>query len=92
MKSGEIVIIDVRAPWEFDEGYINNAENLDYTDPEFKDNIEKLDKNIKYMVYCKTGRRGAMVWEAMEEAGFSQVYNLIGRGIMVGSRISTNIF
>ncbi|HSO25875.1 MAG TPA: rhodanese-like domain-containing protein, partial [Methanobacteriaceae archaeon] len=29
-------------------------------------------------VYCKTGRRGGMAMKAMEEAGFNEVYNLIG--------------
>jgi rhodanese-related sulfurtransferase len=78
IENEDIIILDVRAPWEFNEGHIKNAENLDFTDPDFKDNIDKLNKNKKYVVYCKTGRRGAMASEAMIEAGFSQVYNLIG--------------
>lgn len=78
IKNGEIIILDVRAPWEFAEGHIKNAENLDFTDPEFSDNLKKLDKNKKYLVYCKTGRRGAMALETMKNIGFNNLYNLIG--------------
>jgi rhodanese-related sulfurtransferase len=78
MESEEVIILDVRTPWEFADGHIKNAENLDFTDPDFSDNLEKLDKNKKYIVYCKTGRRGGLALETMENAGFIRVYNLIG--------------
>lgn len=78
MEDRDVIVLDVRAPWEYSEGHIKTAENLDFTDPEFVDNIEKLDKNKKYIVYCKTGRRGNLAMKAMEEAGFKYVYNLRG--------------
>jgi rhodanese-related sulfurtransferase len=78
IKNEEVIILDVRAPWEFVEGHIKNAKNLDFTDPDFSDHLKKLDKNKKYLVYCKTGRRGAMVLETMQNIGFKDIYNLIG--------------
>ena len=78
MENEDVIILDVRTSWEFTEGHIKNAKNLDFTDPDFNDNLQKMDKNKKYIVYCKTGRRGGMALETMEEAGFSNVYNLIG--------------
>ncbi len=78
IENEEIIILDVRAPWEFAEGHVKNAKNLDFTDPDFSDNLEKLDKDKKYLVYCKTGRRGAMALEVMENIGFKNLYNLIG--------------
>ncbi|MDO8869360.1 MAG: rhodanese-like domain-containing protein [Methanobacteriaceae archaeon] len=78
IQNDEIIILDVRAPWEFAEGHIKNAKNLDFTDPDFSDNLKKLDKNKKYLVYCKTGRRGAMALETMKNIGFNNLYNLIG--------------
>ncbi|MDO9045334.1 MAG: rhodanese-like domain-containing protein [Methanobacteriaceae archaeon] len=78
MKNEDLIILDVRAPWEFAEGHIKNSENLDFTDPDFSDNLKKLDKNKKYLVYCKTGRRGAMALETMKNIGFNNLYNLIG--------------
>src|SRR5512145_2550392 len=78
MEEKEVIVLDVRAPWEYAKGHIKLAENLDLTDPNFAEHIEKLDKNKKYIVYCKTGRRGAMALEIMEKAGFEHIYNLIG--------------
>jgi rhodanese-related sulfurtransferase len=78
IENEEIIILDVRAPWEFAEGHIKNAKNLDFTDPDFSENLRKFDKDKKYLVYCKTGRRGKMALEAMANAGFNNLYNLIG--------------
>lgn len=78
IENEEIIILDVRAPWEFSEGHIKNAKNLDFTDPDFSDNLKKIDKNKKYLVYCKTGRRSGMALEVMANAGFNNLYNLIG--------------
>jgi rhodanese-related sulfurtransferase len=78
IETEEVIILDVRAPWEFEEGHIKNAENLDFTDSDFTDNLEKLDKTKNYLVYCKTGRRGSLAMEAMRKSGFEKIYNLIG--------------
>lgn len=78
IENEEIIILDVRAPWEFSEGHIEKAKNMDITDPDFSENIEKLDKNKKYLVYCKTGRRSGLALDVMIKSGFSEVYNLIG--------------
>lgn len=78
MEKEEIIVLDVRAPWEYSNGHIKSAENLDFTDPDFAENIGNLDKNKKYLVYCKTGQRGGLAMEAMKKAGFKHVYNLRG--------------
>lgn len=78
IETEEVIILDVRAPWEFAEGHIKNAQNLDFTDPDFSDNLEKLDKTKNYLVYCKTGRRGRMALNIMENMGFNGLYNLMG--------------
>lgn len=78
IENEEIIILDVRAPWEFAEGHIKYAKNLDFTDPDFSDNLKKLDKDKKYLVYCKTGRRSGMALEVMVNTGFNKLYNLIG--------------
>jgi rhodanese-related sulfurtransferase len=38
------IILDVRTPWEFAKEHIEGAENLDFTDPDFNEMLEKLDK------------------------------------------------
>jgi rhodanese-related sulfurtransferase len=71
-------ILDVRTPWEFSKEHIESAENLDCTDPDFKEQLLKLDRKQKYIVYCKSGVRGAKVLDLMKKNGFINVYNMKG--------------
>lgn len=52
-----IVILDVRTPDEYNNGHIDQAVNIDFFAEDFKDNIQKLDKEKTYMVYCMGGKR-----------------------------------
>jgi rhodanese-related sulfurtransferase len=72
------IILDVRTTDEFKSGYIAGAINIDYNSPDFKANIGKLDKNKQYLVYCRTGIRGAAAVQIMIDLGFKQVQNLTG--------------
>jgi rhodanese-related sulfurtransferase len=74
-------ILDVRTPEEFALNYIKGALNIDVKALDFKEKIEKLDKNSTYLAYCKGGVRSAMAMNLMKEQGFKQVYNL-GGGLM----------
>jgi rhodanese-related sulfurtransferase len=40
--------------------------------------LEKLDKNKAYYIYCRTGSRSANTCELMKEIGFAKTYNLLG--------------
>jgi len=72
------VIIDVRTPEEYANGHIENAINLDYYSKTFKDELDKLDKNKAYLIYCRSGRRTRTVLDIMKELGFTEVYNMLG--------------
>jgi rhodanese-related sulfurtransferase len=52
--------------------------NIDVKKPDFKENVEKLDRNGTYLVYCRGGVRSARAMKLMKEWGFKQVYNLAG--------------
>ena len=74
----DFIIIDVRTVDEFNSGHLANAINLDYYSPDFKSNISRLDRNKQYLVYCRTGIRGAAATQIMVDLGFKDVYNLSG--------------
>ena len=74
-------IIDVRSAKEFSENWIKGALNIDVKAPDFKEKIEKLDRNGVYLAYCRGGVRSARAMNLMKEWGFKQVYNLAG-GLM----------
>jgi rhodanese-related sulfurtransferase len=74
----DLIIIDVRTPDEFNGGHLANAININYYSPEFKSNIDKLDRNKEYLIYCRTGVRGTGATQIMIDLGFTRVYNLAG--------------
>ena len=74
----DFVIIDVRTPQEFAEGHIEDAINIDFYSETFADELNKLDKNKTYLVYCRSGGRSSGALDIMEELGFREVYNMLG--------------
>lgn len=72
----DIVLIDVRTPGEIAQGKINDALEMDISSPDFQSNLNKLDKNKEYIVYCAVGGRSATAVSAMQQMGFSKVHNL----------------
>ncbi len=77
-KGKEITILDIRPEDEFEKGHIPGAENLDYHGHHFQRDVEKLDKKKNYIIYCKSGARGAYFMDKMRESGFNGVYNILG--------------
>lgn len=73
-----VVILDVRTPSEFAEGYIEGAQNIDFQSGNFENEIAALDKNVTYAVYCRSGNRSGQAAKIMHDAGFHDVYNLDG--------------
>jgi rhodanese-related sulfurtransferase len=73
-----VVILDVRTPGEFAEGYIEGAQNIDFQSGNFENEIAALDKNVTYAIYCRSGNRSGQAAKIMHDAGFHDVYNLDG--------------
>lgn len=72
------VILDVRTAAEFGAGHLAGAVNIDYYGAHFKTNVGQLDKSKQYLVYCRTGIRGAASVQIMLDLGFKQTQNLTG--------------
>lgn len=78
-KSKNAVVLDVRKPEECAEGKIPNAVEIDILNPEFfMSEIEKLDKDKDYFIYCRSGGRSGQACSIMEQMGFNSTYNLLG--------------
>jgi rhodanese-related sulfurtransferase len=72
-------ILDVRTPEEYEEKHIPNSKLINVHDAQnFVSEIEKLEKDKSYYVYCKSGGRSTMACQIMEQMGFSDVANLEG--------------
>ena len=73
------IILDVRTLEEFEISRIPNSKNIDFYNPQnFMLEIEKLDKDNNYYVYCRTGVRSANSCALMNELGFKNIFNLLG--------------
>ena len=72
----ETIVIDVRTPEEFDEGFVEGARNYDIFDGIFQQKISHLDKNKIYKLYCRSGNRSGQAERMMKNMGFSEVENL----------------
>ena len=74
----DIQLVDVRTPEEYKTGFIEHAQNIDYTSPTFDQDLVLLDKSKPIMVYCKSGGRSGKCSKKLKDAGFEKVYDLEG--------------
>ncbi len=78
MEEGGYELVDLRTPVEFETGHLEGAYNIDFTAPEFMAILEKMDKNKKYLLYCRTGNKSEQTLDMMKEKGFKESYNMVG--------------
>lgn len=74
--SADLIIIDVRTAPEYESAHIPGAVNIDVTADSFDSEIENLDKELIYLVYCQSGGRSQTAVNTMEEAGFENIYHM----------------
>lgn len=70
------IILDARTEAEYVISHLKNAQHIDPYHPNLSMLIESKDTPI--VVYCSVGYRSARIAQQLEQAGFSQVYNLEG--------------
>jgi len=78
LKSGNVILLDVRTDREVKAGHIKGAQQINYNSREFEALIKKLDRSQNYIVYCAVGGRSRRAVDLMEKLKFISVYNLKG--------------
>ena len=73
-----LVVLDIRTPEEFNDVRLAGAINVDYYDADFADQLDALDKNDPYVMYCRSGNRSSDAIKTMKELGFVEVYEIDG--------------
>jgi rhodanese-related sulfurtransferase len=73
-----VITLDVRTPSEFAEGHVEGARLIDFQSGNFENEIAALDKNATYAVYCRSGNRSGQAVKVMQDAGFTNVFNMNG--------------
>jgi rhodanese-related sulfurtransferase len=78
LDNTDFVIIDIRTPQEYADGYIEGAINVDFYAADFEQQLDQLDKNEIYLVYCRSANRSGQAMPVFERLGFTTVYNMLG--------------
>ena len=80
------VLLDIRTEEEIEAEHIPGARSLDFYSSTFEDDIEQLDRERTYLIYCRTGNRTGQAYRMMRNMGFEKVYDLDG-GITEWTRL-----
>jgi len=72
------VVLDVRTPEEFGEGHLEGAVLIDFYGNDFKDTLSELDRDLPYVIYCRSGNRSGQTREIMTDLGFTDVVDIDG--------------
>ena len=76
-KDRSLVVLDVRTADEFKEGHIIGALNIDIRREDAFARIDKLNRNVSYIVYCRTNHRSGMAVDHMMKSGFKKIYQMM---------------
>jgi len=76
LNHNEAILLDVRTKEEYQLGTIEGAINIPLD--ELRNNLNKLPKDKKIIVFCGVGLRGYIASRILLQNGFSEVYNLNG--------------
>lgn len=69
-------LIDVRTPGEYEDAHIPGAKLINIMSPDFASEIDNLERDKAYYVYCRSGSRSAAACQYMASRGFKELYNL----------------
>ncbi len=88
LKSSGAELIDVRTIAEYNAGHYQGAKMIDFYSADFREQLDKLNKDTQYFIYCRSGSRSGQTLKIMQELGFTKVYNLNGGFVGNGPIIS----
>lgn len=73
---GEVTVLDVRQPSEYQAGHISGAKLIPL--PEIRDRKDEIPRDRPVLVYCAVGGRSRVASQMLAGDDFPEVYNLSG--------------
>jgi phage shock protein E len=73
-----LVVLDIRTPEEFSEARLADATMVDFYADDFAAQLDTLDKDVPYVLYCNSGNRSSDAVKTMKDLGFVEVYEIDG--------------
>ncbi|MAL19174.1 MAG: rhodanese [Balneola sp.] len=84
------IVIDVRTQGEYDNGHLKiTDQHHDILNGDFAQQLDSLDKNETYYLYCRSGNRSGKATQMMKDKGFEKVYNIGGYQDLVNSGLES---
>jgi rhodanese-related sulfurtransferase len=75
---GNHQLIDVRTDDEFAAFHLPEATSMNYLGATFLEQLEQLNPNQTYLVYCRSGRRSVRACTLMKSVGINNIIHLDG--------------
>jgi len=90
LESQPGLVIDVRTDEEYNNGNLTLTDHqYNFLDGEFENQLDQMDKDQTYYLYCRTGNRSGQAAKLMKERGFNNVYNVGGFEDLANGGIAT---
>lgn len=72
----EIVVVDVRERWEYDEGHIPGAQLIPLG--ELPNRFDEIPENERVVLVCERGIRSGRAQDLLLDEGVNHVHNMLG--------------
>ncbi|NOX63482.1 MAG: rhodanese-like domain-containing protein [Chloroflexi bacterium] len=83
-----VVLIDVREPWEYNEGHIPGVTLIPLGT--LPNRINEIPKDKTVIMTCRSGNRSGQAYRFLREQGFDNVHNMEG-GILAWEKLGYEI-
>ncbi|MDD2252625.1 MAG: rhodanese-like domain-containing protein [Dehalococcoidales bacterium] len=74
--SADMILVDTRAPAEFNDSHISGAINI--PSPDLRSRYKELKPEKPVYLICSTGNRSSLAASILKRNGFSDIYNVAG--------------
>lgn len=78
LQSGDVTVVDVREPDEWEAGHIPGAKLIPRGVLEYQAADELPDRDARIVFHCASGGRGSLAAQSLQEMGYSNVANMRG--------------
>ena len=75
-RGEEIVLVDVREPYEWNAGHIESAQHIPMA--QIQKRIDEIPRDRDVVMICRSGSRSAHVQHHLQQLGYTRVMNLVG--------------